>query len=98
MQSTSSRKGQTSITHLMNFTLPPRPQFHQQSHVNRNARKNPSWGVGSGYHAIDKAKYACYSRPVGSADKLQDMFMPTIDLLLIQKETIMPKPSMQMCI
>lgn len=57
MQSTSSRKGQTSITHLMNFTLPPRPQLHQQSHFNRNARKNPTWGVGSGYHAIDKAKY-----------------------------------------
>ncbi|MCJ1468092.1 hypothetical protein MMC07_006719 [Pseudocyphellaria aurata] len=57
MQSASSRKGQTSITHLMNFTLPPRPHLHQPSHFSRNARKNPTWGVGSGYHAIDKAKY-----------------------------------------
>ena len=56
MQSTSSRKGRTSITHLMNFTLPPRPQYHPQHHFGRNARRNPTWGLGSGYHAADKAR------------------------------------------
>ncbi|EED15008.1 RING finger domain protein (Rnf10), putative [Talaromyces stipitatus ATCC 10500] len=54
MRSTTSRKGQTSITHLMNFSLPPRPQYHPSSH---RPRRNPTWGMGSGYHAIDKARY-----------------------------------------
>ena len=59
MKSTTSRKGQTSITHLMNFSLPPRPYFqHQHYHPNnRYQRRNPTWGLGSGYHAVDKARY-----------------------------------------
>ena len=57
MRSASSRKGQTSITHLMNFSLPPRPQYNHRSHLNRNNRRNPTWGLGSGYHAVDKARY-----------------------------------------
>ncbi|KAF2230321.1 hypothetical protein EV356DRAFT_492152 [Viridothelium virens] len=59
MRSTSSRKGQTSITHLMNFSLPPRPQYNHQSYSygHRNSRRNPTWGLGSGYHAVDKARY-----------------------------------------
>ncbi|KAI9759375.1 MAG: hypothetical protein M4579_002364 [Chaenotheca gracillima] len=56
MKSTTSRKGQTSITHLMNFSLPPRPQ-NNRHHLPRNSRRNPTWGLGSGYHAVDKAKY-----------------------------------------
>ncbi|KAI9807512.1 MAG: hypothetical protein M1825_005452 [Sarcosagium campestre] len=56
MKSTSSRKGQTSITHLMNFSLPPRPQYNQRT-GHQYARRNPTWGLGSGYHAVDKAKY-----------------------------------------
>lgn len=58
MKNINSRKGQTSITHLMSFSLPPRPQFqyhHQQNH--RSTRRNPTWGLGSGYHAADKARY-----------------------------------------
>lgn len=54
MRSTTSRKGQTSITHLMNFSLPPRPQYHPPP---RSTRRNPTWGLGSGYHAVDKARY-----------------------------------------
>lgn len=54
MRSTSSRKGQTSITHLMNFSLPPRPQYQPPP---RNTRRYQSWGAGSGYHAVDKARY-----------------------------------------
>ncbi|KAF1983759.1 hypothetical protein K402DRAFT_456252 [Aulographum hederae CBS 113979] len=58
MRSTNSRKGQTSITHLMNITLPPRQQNHYNySHGYGRARKGPSWGLGSGYHAVDKARY-----------------------------------------
>ncbi|KAK4990244.1 hypothetical protein LTR66_006856, partial [Elasticomyces elasticus] len=55
----TSRKGQTSITHLMQFALPPRPQTHVHSRFGhgRNARRNPTWGLGSGYHAVDKARY-----------------------------------------
>lgn len=54
MNSTNSRKGQTSITHLMNFALPPRPQYQPPP---RNTRRYASWGLGSGYHAMDKARY-----------------------------------------
>ncbi|KAK5070858.1 hypothetical protein LTR64_003832 [Lithohypha guttulata] len=58
MRSINSRKGQTSITHLMNFSLPPRPQYQPQ-HLNHrpHQRYNKTWGLGSGYHAVDKAKY-----------------------------------------
>lgn len=54
MKSTASRKGQTSITHLMNFSLPPRPQYQPPPRTRRQYR---TWGLGSGYHAIDKAHY-----------------------------------------
>ena len=57
MQSTNSRKGRTSITHLLNFTLPPRPQNHQQSFIGQHTRRNRTWGLGSGYHAVDKARF-----------------------------------------
>lgn len=63
MQNPHGRKGQTSITHLMNFSLPPRPhqqgQYHRHSYngPRRGGRSNPTWGLGSGYHAVDKARY-----------------------------------------
>lgn len=58
MRSINSRKGQTSITHLMNFSLPPRPQYQPHHHNHRpQQRYNRTWGLGSGYHAVDKAKY-----------------------------------------
>jgi hypothetical protein len=62
MQNPHGRKGQTSITHLMNFSLPPRPQnqhqFHRHSYngPRRHGRVNPTWGLGSGYHSVDKAR------------------------------------------
>ena len=62
MQNPHGRKGQTSITHLMNFSLPPRPhqqhQFHRHSYngPRRGGRANPTWGLGSGYHSMDKAR------------------------------------------
>ena len=62
MQNPHGRKGQTSITHLMNFSLPPRPHQQNQYHRHnfngprRGGRGNPTWGLGSGYHAVDKAR------------------------------------------
>lgn len=59
MQNPNGRRGQQSITHLMNFALPPRPQSytHQFRHGGRRGeRKNTTWGLGSGYHATDKAR------------------------------------------
>lgn len=58
MRSINSRRGQTSITHLMNFSLPPRPQYsNQHIHHRHHQRRNITFGLGSGYHAIDKARY-----------------------------------------
>lgn len=62
MQNPHNKKGQTSITHLMNFALPPRPfqqnQYHRHNYngPRRSGRSNPTWGLGSGYHAVDKAR------------------------------------------
>jgi hypothetical protein len=57
MRPFNNRKGQTSITHLMNFSLPPRPQNNPSHGYGRNIRQNRTWGLGSGYHAVDKARY-----------------------------------------
>ncbi|KAI4956694.1 hypothetical protein J4E91_000907 [Alternaria rosae] len=57
MRPFQNRKGQTSITHLMNFSLPPRPTNHAAHGHARSYRRNPTWGLGSGYHAVDKARY-----------------------------------------
>ena len=59
VRNASSRRGQTSITHLLNYSLPPRP-YHDMHHgysSSRSYRRNPTWGPGSGYHAVDKARY-----------------------------------------
>ncbi|UNI15648.1 Delta(24(24(1)))-sterol reductase [Purpureocillium takamizusanense] len=54
----SSRRGQTSITHLLNYTAPRAYQDHgHHLHHPRSFRRNPTWGPGSGYHAADKARY-----------------------------------------
>lgn len=64
MQNPHGRRGQQSITHLMQFALPPRPNAQQQYH--RHSYNGPrrggggrgnTWGLGSGYHAMDKARY-----------------------------------------
>lgn len=57
IRNASSRRGQTSITHLLDYSSPrPHVENHHYSY-NRNYRRNPSWGAGSGYHAADKARY-----------------------------------------
>ena len=57
MRNANSRRGQTSITHLMNFSLPPRPQDHRNT-MQRGTRRGNIYGVGSGHHSSDKARYA----------------------------------------
>jgi hypothetical protein len=63
MQNPHGRRGQQSITHLMQFALPPRPNAHQYGGHRSNVggarprqRNNPTWGLGSGYHSTDKAR------------------------------------------
>ncbi|OBR07747.1 Ring-15 protein [Colletotrichum higginsianum IMI 349063] len=56
LRNASSRRGQTSITHLLNYSLPPRAYADHSSYA-RNYRRNPTWGPGSGHHAVDKARY-----------------------------------------
>jgi len=57
MRNVNSRRGQTSITHLMNFALPPRPQDHRNNGLIRGTRRGNTFGVGSGHHSSDKARY-----------------------------------------
>ncbi|SMR64430.1 unnamed protein product [Zymoseptoria tritici ST99CH_3D1] len=63
MQNPHGRRGQQSITHLMQFALPPRPNAQQQYHRHsyngprRGGGRGNTWGLGSGYHAMDKARY-----------------------------------------
>src|ERR1700710_49936 len=59
MRNANSRRGQTSITHLMNFTLPPRPQDYRNT-IGRGTRRGNIYGVGSGHHSSDKARYVSF--------------------------------------
>ncbi|KAG9238418.1 hypothetical protein BJ875DRAFT_416256 [Amylocarpus encephaloides] len=56
MRNPNGRRGQTSITHLMNFSLPPRPQDYRNT-MGRGTRRGNIYGIGSGYHSSDKARY-----------------------------------------
>jgi hypothetical protein len=53
----NSRRGQTSITHLLNYTTTRAYQHHDHNSYARTYRRNPTWGPGSGHHASDKARY-----------------------------------------
>ncbi|KAI1502648.1 hypothetical protein F5X99DRAFT_378742 [Biscogniauxia marginata] len=53
VRNASSRRGQTSITHLLDYSLPTR-NYHDHP---RSSRRHPTWGPGSGYHAVDKARF-----------------------------------------
>ncbi|KAI1418606.1 hypothetical protein F5Y13DRAFT_184246 [Hypoxylon sp. FL1857] len=53
VRNASSRRGQTSITHLLNYSAPTRPY----NDYHRSSRRHPTWGHGSGYHTVDKARF-----------------------------------------
>ncbi|UKZ73299.1 hypothetical protein TrVFT333_000942 [Trichoderma virens FT-333] len=59
LRNPTSRRGQTSITHLLNYSAPLHHQDHGHHHYTnpRSYRRNPTWGPGSGYHAVDKSRY-----------------------------------------
>lgn len=62
LRNPTSRRGQTSITHLLNYSAPLHHHHdighHHHHHSNpRSYRRNPTWGPGSGYHAVDKSRY-----------------------------------------
>ena len=60
MKAVNNRRGE-SITHLMQFSLPPRPQYDpRRNHYSRFAPQRHTWGVGSGHHAVDKARYVMH--------------------------------------
>ncbi|EPE35344.1 RING/U-box [Glarea lozoyensis ATCC 20868] len=56
IRNSNGRRGQTSITHLMNFSLPPRPQDYRNT-IGRGTRRGNIYGIGSGHHSSDKARY-----------------------------------------
>lgn len=55
LRNPSSRRGQTSITHLLNYSS-PRAHHDHSSHA-RSYRRYPTWGGSSGHHAAEKARY-----------------------------------------
>lgn len=61
LRNPTSRRGQTSITHLLDYSAPLHNHHHNHGHHHhsnpRSYRRNPTWGPGSGYHAVDKSRY-----------------------------------------
>ncbi|KAI1380935.1 hypothetical protein F4677DRAFT_405177 [Hypoxylon crocopeplum] len=55
VRNASSRRGQTSITHLLDLSS-PRRQHYDYFHSSRPSRR-PTWGPGSGHHSVDKARF-----------------------------------------
>ncbi|KAI0838690.1 hypothetical protein F5Y06DRAFT_267566 [Hypoxylon sp. FL0890] len=53
VRNASSRRGQTSITHLLNYSVPARPY----NDYHRSSRRHSTRVPGSGYHAVDKARF-----------------------------------------
>jgi len=73
MRDTGGRKGQ-NITHLMNFSLPPRQsQYQQYDSFNRRPVRR-TWGMGSGYHAVDKARWVLCRTCRAHTLMISDMF------------------------
>ncbi|KAL7786254.1 hypothetical protein V8C37DRAFT_298807 [Trichoderma ceciliae] len=59
LRNPTGRRGQTSITHLLNYSAPLHHQDHGHHHPSnpRSYRRNPTWGPGSGHHAVDKSRF-----------------------------------------
>ena len=85
----SSRRGQTSITHLLNYTSPR--TYLDHSYQPRAYRRNPTWGPGSGHHAADKSRYVHSNyrfvvSPEGSYTKHEadaDVFLDWADIMQV---------------
>lgn len=53
----NGRRGQTSITHLLDYRSHVVPGMDNYRAYNRSYRRNPNWGPNSGYRAADKLRY-----------------------------------------
>lgn len=81
LRNPSSRRGQTSITHLLSYTSPRPFLAHGYHPHSRSYRRHPAWGPG---YAADKSRYvhanyrfivspdAAYSNHAADADVLLD--------------------------
>lgn len=77
----SSRRGQTSITHLLSYTAPR--HFRDHSYHTRSYRRHSAWGSGSGHHAADKSRYVHANyRFIVSPDGAYAKHAADVDLLL----------------
>ncbi|KAI0885704.1 uncharacterized protein GGS22DRAFT_161673 [Annulohypoxylon maeteangense] len=104
LRNASSRRGQTSITHLLDFSSPMR--HHHDYHHSRSSRRHPTWGPGSGYHSIDKARFVHanyrfvvsptgdYSLQAADADK----YLEWSDVLQIIASTVSQSTSCPICL
>ncbi|KAI0896700.1 hypothetical protein F4806DRAFT_465432 [Annulohypoxylon nitens] len=104
LRNASSRRGQTSITHLLDFSTPMRHQ-HDYHHP-RSSRRHPTWGPGSGYHSVDKARFVHanyrfvvsptgdYSSQAADADK----YLEWSDVLQIIASTVSQSTSCPICL
>lgn len=102
VRNASSRRGQTSITHLLDYSVPTRHTLGYQ----RSNRRHPTWGPGSGYHAADKARFVHanyrfvvsptgdYSSQAGDADK----YFEWSDILQIIASTESQSTSCPICL
>lgn len=91
MQNPHGRRGQQSITHLMQFALPPRPTHGvsgRHSTYSSSSRRK-TWGLGSGYHAMDKARSA-WAVSKSRVLTIADIFTPTIASSYLPKATTRP--------
>ncbi|KAG9246438.1 hypothetical protein BJ878DRAFT_497035 [Calycina marina] len=101
----NSRRGQTSITHLMNITLPPRPQDYGNT-ITRGSRRSNIYGIGSGHHVTDKARfihanYRFIVKPGGNYKSQavnSDEHLEWNDVLQILASTVSQESSCPICL
>lgn len=53
----NGRRGQTNITHLLDYRTHSVPGMDNYHPYSRSYRRNPTWGPNSGYRAADKLRY-----------------------------------------
>lgn len=107
MRNPNSRRGQTSITHLLNFST-PRPQY-EHTHVSRSYRRPPSGttsGSGGGQYVVDKARfvhanYRFVVSPEGSYAKQgadSDLYLNWPDVMQVIASTESQAASCPICL
>lgn len=101
LRNPNSRRGQTSITHLLNFST-PRP-YHDHGHSSRSYRRPPT---NTGHHVVDKARfvhanYRFVVSPTGSYSKQAadaDLSLDWSDVLQVLASTESQSASCPICL